>query len=527
MKYNYRVARFILLSGLVFTISVSFGVGRHANDWVVQTKAGLVSGATNADGDVYIFKGIPFAAPPVGKLRWTAPQAVRPWRGIRKCIVFGASEMQRDPVPFDMYSSEFLIPPKPISEDCLYLNVWTNSSMGSADKRPVIVWIHGGGFNSGAGSCPIYDGENMAKKGIVFVTVNYRFGIFGFLAHPELSHESRGQASGNYAFLDQIAALKWVQANISAFGGDPDRVTIAGQSAGASSVNILMASPLAKGLFQRVIAESGGMFIPDQGSLRLKAAELSGEKLLQVLQVSHIDELRAMPADQLFTAASFFKTPPVIDGYVLPDDLYSMFENDRQNDVPVLTGWNSGEGFPGRNAPAPEIYRSNAVKQYGESAGDFLNVFPGTTDAEVKQSQFAWARDIAFAWQNYTWAKLETEKGKHAAYLYIFKRTPPGDEQFGTFHAAEISYALQTLQMRNRPWTDADRRLAGTMSSYWANFAAIGDPNGKGLPEWKPFDPSGNGIMGLDSSDVSMQTISARPEFDFLDRYEAGLRKPR
>src|SRR5579863_6920032 len=225
-----------------------------------KTDAGMVSGIKNSTGDVTAFKGIPFAAPPVGDLRWKAPQPVQHWDGIKKCDSFGPSPMQLKPFPFIVYTSEFLIPENPIGEDCLYLNVWTGAK-SKAEKRPVFVWIYGGGFSSGGSACPIYDGEALAKKGIIFVSINYRVGVFGFFAHPELTKESPDKASGNYGLLDQIAALKWVKKNIAAFGGDPDKVTIAGQSAGSMSVNALVASPLTKGLFKRAIAESGSFLV--------------------------------------------------------------------------------------------------------------------------------------------------------------------------------------------------------------------------------------------------------------------------
>ena len=251
----------------------------------VRTQNGLVSGIYS--NGVNVFKGIPFAAPPVGELRWRAPQPAASWQGIRKCNTFSASAMQAKPAPFMMYTAEFLAPPEPLSEDCLYLNVWT-AAKAVNEKRPVIVWVHGGGFTGGSGSVPLYDGEDLAKKGIVFVTINYRLGVFGFLAHPELSKEANGKEVGNYAFLDQIAALEWVKKNISAFGGDPNNVTLAGQSAGAFSVNVLVASPLAKGLFHKAIAESGGMF---GFSLRMKSiadAEQTGAAFAQKLKANSI-----------------------------------------------------------------------------------------------------------------------------------------------------------------------------------------------------------------------------------------------
>lgn len=526
MKYsNSGVVRLLPLSGLLCIVLASFSLTEKDGGLLIKTHAGLVSGTTNQEGNVHIFKGIPFAAPPVGGLRWKAPQPVLPWKGVRKCDVFGASAMQRDPVPFMMYSSEFLIPWKPISEDCLYLNVWTKMRTG-AEKMPVIVWIHGGGFNSGSGSCPIYDGENMAKKGVVFVTINYRLGVFGFLAHPELTKESPDHASGNYAFLDQIAALKWVQANIAAFDGDPDRVTIAGQSAGAFSVNVLMASPQAKGLFRGVIAESGGIFSSETGGLPLQTAEQNGEQLMKTLHAGSIADMRAMPADSLFMHSGSFRISPVVDGYVLPENVHSLFEQGRQNDVPVLTGWNGDDGFSLPMHPSPEEYKTDAVKRYGPRAARFMDAFPGGSTAEIKKSQAALARDMIFAWQNYTWAKLETTKGRHPAYLYVFNRTPPGEEQYGAFHSAEITYAYHSLQMWNRLWTVGDRKLEDMMSSYWANFAAKGDPNADGLPVWDRFDPDAGRIMALDVPEVSMKPMASRAELDFLDS-EDSLRRSR
>jgi para-nitrobenzyl esterase len=521
---DWKSARLAGLTGLFCIAFVSFVLGQNGDALVIKTDAGLVSGATNKEGDIHIFRGIPFAAPPVGPLRWKAPQPAQAWEGVRNCDTFGSNAMQRDPAPFDRYTAEFLIPSRVISEDCLYLNVWTKMRK-NGDKMPVIVWIHGGGFNSGSGSCAIYDGENMAKKGVVFVTINYRLGVFGFLAHPELTRESPDHSSGNYAFLDQIAALKWVKANIAAFGGDPSRVTVAGQSAGSFSVNALMASPLAKGLFQRAIAESGGMLGPETAGLSLQAAEENGVKFMNTLHETSIAAMRALPADSVFAQSAHFRISPVIDGYVLPDNVYSIFAQQRQNDVPLLTGWNGDDGFSPPMQPAPEEYKNNAEKKYGSLAGQFLAAFPGGKATEIKQSQAALARDLIFAWQNFTWAKFQAARGSQPAWLYVFNRTPPGEERYGAFHSAEITYAYHSLQMWNRPWTEADRKLEDIMSSYWANFAANGDPNGAGLPKWDRFDPAADRIMVLDAPEVSMKPLASRAELDFLDSYEASLRE--
>jgi len=492
----------------------------HAQAPPIRIESGLIAGTANEEGNVRIFKGIPFAAPPVGELRWKAPQPAASWDSVRVYAEFPPSAVQPPPVPFFVWSQEFLAPPAPLSEDCLYLNVWT-SAVSADEKRPVIVWIHGGGFMSGAGSCPIYDGEGMAKKGVVFVTINYRLGVFGFLAHPELSQEQGDNASGNYAFLDQIAALRWVQKNIAAFGGDPGRVTIAGQSAGAFSVCALVASPLAKGLFQRAIAQSGGMF----GSERVKtlrSAELDGIRLAQKLGADNIADLRKLPADELLKAATI--NSPVIDGHVLPKDVRTIFSEGKQNDVPLLAGWNRDEGFVFGEPFGPEAYRQQARHRYGDMAEDFLHAYPGHSAAEALQSQKDLTRDQVFAWQAYTWAKLQTETGKSKAWLYRFDRVPPGKPELaehGVFHSAEIAYALHSLPMWDRPWEPLDRQLSEQMSSYWANFAATGNPNGEGLPGWMRFDAKQHNVLVFNDS-TSLRTGLLKTQFDFLDRWQAA-----
>ena len=491
---------------------------------VVKTAAGSVSGIFNTVTNVYAYKGIPFAAPPIAELRWKEPQAVKPWTGVKKCESFGPSAPQGKPVPFAMYTSEFLIPEEPISEDCLYLNVWT-SSINKTSRKPVIVWIHGGAFISGSGSCPIYDGENMAKKGVVFVTINYRLGVFGFLAHPDLTKESSTHSSGNYAFLDQVAALKWVKKNIAAFGGDPDRVTIAGQSAGSFSVNALAASPLTKGLFHRVIAESGGMFNTGDRVLTLKAAEQNGVGILDKLKITSIDELRKRPADELVKAVGYGAVGPVIDGYVLPDNIYNIYSQGKQNDVPVLTGWNLDEGFAPPNPPSPEEYKATAEKTYGEFAKDFLSAYPGYTTDEIKRSQLIWNRNNTFAWHAYTWARLQSSNKKSKVFLYQFDRVPPENEQYGAFHSAEIAYALNTLHTWHRPWTDIDKKIENIMSSYWVNFAATGDPNGPDLPNWKPFNPLHSELMQFNEIEIAMKPIPGTAGFAFIDKWQKHLRE--
>ncbi len=513
--------RLLLLIGAIAFVFAHIWAQKQTN--IVQTEGGKIGGTTNADNTVSIYKGIPFAAPPVGALRWKAPQPVAHWQGIKKCDAFAASPMQNKPVPFAMYTAPYLIPASPISEDCLYLNVWT-PAQSSTQKKPVMVWIYGGGFVSGGTACPIYDGENMAKKGVVFVSIPYRVGVFGFLAHPQLSKESNGKASGNYAFLDLLAALHWVQQNIAAFGGDPANVTIIGQSAGAFSVNALVASPLAKGLFSKAIAESGGMFSVDGRDLSLHDAEQKGEALLQKLNTTSIDDLRKMPADSLQKLSASFVASPVIDGYVLPKDIYTIFNNDEQNDVPIITGWNKDDGFP--SAPVDSAaYVTSAKEKYGSLADAYLEAFPAGSKETITKSLFALNRDNLFAWQAYTWARLQTTKGHHPVYVYMFAQAAPGEEQYGAFHSSEIPFALNTLYTWKNNWSEADEKLSSVMSDYWTNFAKTGNPNGASLPAWKAFSSSENKVMVLKDEEQVMKPIEATKEFDFLDQYQKSLRK--
>ena len=343
----------------LFISAISFAQTKKP---AVQTGAGLVSGIVQ--NGINIFKGIPFAAPPVGQLRWKAPQPVQSWTGVRNCDTFSASPMQGSPAPFSMWSEEFLIRKEPISEDCLYLNVWTSST--SANKKlPVLVWVYGGGFVSGGSNVPIYDGEAMAKEGIVFVSINYRVGIFGFFAHPELTGEAPYHASGNYGILDQIAALKWVQKNIAAFGGDPHNVTIAGQAAGSMSVNVLVASPLAKGLFNKAIAESGASFLRNNSGNNLQQAEEAGVKTATALHANSIETLRKLPASELMKAQS--QRSVIIDGYVLPQSVTAIFHGNKANKVDLLTGWNENEGLSGTIKNAAD-YTTQMQQQYGLNA---------------------------------------------------------------------------------------------------------------------------------------------------------------
>jgi para-nitrobenzyl esterase len=455
----------------------------------VKTQEGLISGKVSEDQAVKIFMGVPFAAPPVGELRWKAPQKVNPWQGVRSCVIPPASAMQATPKPLFCWSKEFMAPESPLSEDCLYLNVWT-SAKTNQDKLPVIVWIHGGAFTGGSGTVPLYNGEGMARKGVVFITINYRLGIFGFFAHPDLSAESKDKVSGNYAILDMIAALKWVKQNITAFGGDPDNVTIAGQSAGAFGVNALTVSPLAKGLFHKVIAQSGARFSRQYSGPFLKDAEEDGKKATARYSIK---ELRALPADSLMKLS--WRGGPVTDNVVvLP--VYETFSKGRQHDVPVLTGWNEDDGVSFGPLASAAQFKENIQNRYGQKASKYLALFPADNNEQAARSQKLLSQ-LSFGWNNYSWARMQSMHGKSKAYLYYFTHVPPGEPNYGAFHSAEFGYALHTLKFWDRPFTQVDYQLEEIMSSYWANFARTGNPNAEGLPEWPAFDDKNPKVIEL------------------------------
>lgn len=482
---------------------------------IVQTINGKVEGY--AKENLRIYKSVPFAAPPIGDLRWKAPQPAKNWTGVKKCTEFSASPIQNKPQPFYCWSEEFIAKPEPLSEDCLYLNVWTPAKSKS-EKLPVFVWIYGGGLNSGSTNCDIYNGEEMAKKGIVFVSINYRVGVLGFMAHPDLTKESGYHASGNYGFLDQIAALKWVQQNIANFGGNPANVTIAGQSAGAFSVNALIASPLAKGLFHKAIPQSGGL-LSNRLSQNLTDAEKQGIKFMEKAKCNSLAELRSKSADELqklSNAQDAGRFGVTMDGYVLPTDILTHFKNGKHNQVPLLTGWVTGDGsFLGESKTTLEEYQKEAQTKYGEKAAEYLRIFPAATNDEVKaikQKQTL----LGFAAMPSHLLATYTDK---PSYLYQFSHVPPDKPNFpnyGAFHTSEVPYALHTLHTWNRPWKAEDKNLEHIMSSYWVNFAKTGNPNGQGLPEWKTYDKATGKILVLDSKTYSQQGLFKR-EFDFLE----------
>jgi para-nitrobenzyl esterase len=440
----------------------------------VRLDTGLVSGTSGESDAVRVYKGIPFAAPPVGPLRWRASQPPAPWTGVRKAEEFGPRCMQGGRGGQAM------------SEDCLSLNVWT-AAVSSSERRPVMVWSYGGAFTGGAGSVPGYDGENLARKGVVVVTYNYRLGPFGWLSHPELTKESGHNASGNQGLTDAVAALKWVQQNIAAFGGDPSRVTIFGESAGGALVAALVASPLAKGLFHRAISESGGWSGARSGPMvALAEGEAAGREAFSALGVSTLAEARAKSAADVQSMARGLR--PMVDGYYLPEELGVAYANGRINPVNVLIGSNKDEGnFPffGLTEERAAQFEAESREQWGELADAFLKMYPAGSLPQSHASQLAAFRD-QYSWQMRNWAHYQAKAGPQA-YVFYFTQEPPaapGQPSRGAMHTAEIPYVFN---IPGDNWAAADYALASTMSSYWVNFAATGNPNGPGLPAWPAF----------------------------------------
>ncbi len=487
----------------------------------VQTANGVVQGVMDAATGIRAFKGIPFAAPPVGGLRWKEPQPVKNWKGVRQAARFGPRAMQR-PIYGDMrFRSDG------VSEDCLYLNVWTPAKPGGKGL-PVLVYFFGGGFLAGDGSELRYDGESMAKLGIVSVTVNYRLNVFGFLAHPELTRESPHHASGNYGLLDQHAALEWVRRNISSFGGDPRKVTIAGESAGSISVSAQMASPLSKKLFARAIGESGslmGAFTP----VPLSKAEENGVKFAESLGARSLAELRAMSAEKILAATAGrggSRTSLAVEGWFLPKDPVSIFAAGEQAHVPLLVGWNSEEAnrlaVLGRDAPTAENLGKAIHRLYGDNGDALAKVYAPGPEEDAAQVATDLAGDRFIAYSTWKWFDLQRWTGGKPVYRYYFARPRPaesggagGNQAHGAVHSAEIEYALGNLPGNKvYDWTPDDYKVSAAMQQYFANFVKTGNPNGPGLPEW----PAASAAQPVEVMRIDVQCLAA-PE-KHPDRYQ-------
>jgi para-nitrobenzyl esterase len=531
---------------ILFTLTILFATtlaGSALAQERVKTANGIVEGTSEQSSGVRTFKGIPFAAPPVGNLRWQPPQPVKNWKGVRKTDQFGPRCMQR-PIFGDMgFRSNGM------NEDCLYLNVWTPAKTGK-ERLPVLVYFYGGGFVAGDGSEARYEGESMARKGIVALTVNYRLGVFGFLAHPELTKESPHRASGNYGLLDQTAALRWVKQNIAAFGGDPSRVTIAGESAGSVSVSAQMASPLSKNLIAGAIGESGSI-IGALSAVPLAEGEQSGVKFATSVKATSLAALRAMPAEKLLEATGRPGTPfpsPTIDGYLFPKAPLEIFSAGEQARVPLLVGSNSEElGYfviLGRESPNVENYRKALVRLYGDKAEEVFKLYPASNETEVMDAAQDLASDRFISYSTWKWLDVSTKTGGKPTYYYLYSRprpamrpemgnaTPglaggvvkdaPAANQWppksrGAVHSAEIEYAMGNLDSNKvYAWTPEDYKVSKVMQEYFANFIKTGNPNGQGLPNWPTFDTGQRMIIDVDTR---AEGDKVRARYQFLDQF--------
>lgn len=461
----------------------------------VGVEGGLIQGTS--EGDLHVFLGVPFASPPLGDRRWRAPDPVESWEGVRRTAAFAPACFQN------------AAPEEAVSEDCLYLNVWTPAR--NADERlPVMVWIYGGGFGGGSTSDPRIGGAALARRGVVLVSIAYRVGPMGFLAHPELSAESPDGASGNYGLRDQIASLEWIQRNIRAFGGDPRRVTIFGESAGAIAVSQLAVSPLAEGLFAGAISESGGSFgtvIPrgafGENMQPLAAAEADGRAFADSVGASSLADLRAMSASDIQTAAR--GRPglgwPVTDGVVIPDNQHTLYEQGRFNDVPVLIGFNSDDGESFVRSVAPEDYPAYVAERFGPLTDRILAAYPADRAEGARRSARDLARDLSFGWHTWAWAELQSQRGDSDVFLYYFDQRPPypNDSRYadveGAPHAAEIIYVFENLDQDDLPWRPEDRAISDAMATYWTNFAKTGNPNDMRLPAWPAYESKTSSAM--------------------------------
>jgi para-nitrobenzyl esterase len=509
----------------VLAVAVTVLLGSAAYAQSVKVDGGLIEGKLE-DG-LSVYRGIPFAAPPVGELRWKAPQPAVKWQGVLKAEAFGPACLQNNAAIANLA--------KP-SEDCLYLNVWTPATR-AGERLPVMVWIHGGGFTAGSPPERLYHGEAIAKKGVVVVTVAYRLGVFGFMAHPGLSAESSRHVSGNYGLLDMIAGLQWVKKNVAAFGGDPGRVTIFGESAGGIAVSMLCASPLAKGLFQAAISQSGGSFGPvrenggpGENVQPLASAERAGAEWGKTQNATSLADLRKMPGQQLLDASRGQRglNWPIMDGYVIPDDQYTLYSAARYNDVPVLIGYNSDEGASFGNVTARDAYVTGVQQRYGQLGDRLLAAYPWGDGAARKTARDL-SRDTTFGWHTWTWARLQTKTGKSKAYLYYFDQHPqypPDSPQFGVGspHGAEMPYVFSHFNQRSGQPTADDLRLSETMITYWTNFAKNHDPNGAGLPAWPSYSEARPQMMYLLTAPHAGPIVSENG-LKVLDEYFAWRRQ--
>jgi len=516
---------FIFLS-ICFLLFLNVNAQKPTNLLKVKVANGMLEGVI--ESGVTIFRGVPFAKPPVGDLRWKEPQPLANWSGVRKADKFGPRPMQKYIYTDMQFRSDS------VSEDCLYLNVWTPAKSATV-RLPVLVYFYGGGFVAGGSSEYRYDGESMARKGIVAITVNYRMGIFGFMAHPGLSKESPHHASGNYGLLDQAAALKWVQKNISAFGGDPKKITIAGESAGSFSVSALMASPLSKNIIAGAIGESGSL-LGKNPPVSLAVAEKNGEDFGKKIGSTTLADLRAIPADRLLDETSkpgSGRFSVDVDGYFFPKPPLSIYAAGEQAKVPLIVGWNSEEGnynsiLKGQE-PTVENYTKAIEKMYGENAADILKVYNPTNDESVKQVGTDLASAQFIAYSTWKWSDIQSQTSGKPVYRYFYSHPRPAlrdekaNEKYtpatGAVHSSDIEYAMGNLPTnRVYDWQPVDYRISGIFQGFFANFIKTGNPNGLGVPEWPSVKSGGPAeVMHIDA-ETKAATETHRDRYLVLDK---------
>jgi para-nitrobenzyl esterase len=509
MQIGAKVACALAAAGLVLGLSAV----AYADSLTVKTEQGKVHGKTINDGKVRAYLGLPYAAPPVGNLRWKAPEPPAKWKGARDASQYGAHCAQGH-----VFDDQVFQDSGP-SEDCLFLNVYSPSSAKKNSDLPVMFWIHGGGYSGGGSSEPRHNGDFLPTKGVVLVTINYRLGVLGFLATDDLAKEANGPA-GNYGLLDMAAALRWVKANIKQFGGNPDNVTIFGESAGSFAVSTLMASPMTQGLFQKAIGESGGAFGEGLATATLEAREKEDGAWVDSLGVKSLDELRAIPTAKILAAAKDKKGgfPPVIDGIMLTEPVADTYAAGKQAHVPLLAGWNRDEGSFSADGMTAENWKEFADKHFNERAAAFLKLYPGDTDEQAVTSAIAFGGDSFIAFGTWKWLEAHRKTGQSPVYRYHFElAAPPSKFHPGSFafHSDDIEYVFGTLATRpGAVWRSEDWKLSEQFIGYWTNFAKSGDPNGPGLPAWPKYDKD-DSLIHLDST-ITAGPDTLRPRYEFL-----------
>jgi para-nitrobenzyl esterase len=486
----------------------------HIDSLTVKTAQGKVHGKTISDGKIKAFLGLPYAATPVGELRWKPPQPPLPWKGVRDATNFGARCAQ------NRIWDDMIFQDSGPSEDCLFLNVYAPADATPNSKLPVMFWIHGGAYEAGSSSEPRHNGDFLPGKGVVLVTINYRLGVFGFLATAELGREANG-ASGNYGLMDMAAALEWVKANIGQFGGDAENVTIFGESAGADAVCVLMASPAARGLFHKAIGASRGMFSDLFPSYNLEAREKEDGQWVATLGVKSLAELRALPAAKILEAAGAkgaVRFSPVADGKLLTEPLEATYASGRQAHLPLLAGWNRDEDNSLADSMTAEKWKAYAAEHFKERAAEFLKLYPGETDEQAARSAADFGGDSFVAFGTWKWIEAQRKTGESPVYRYHFElAAPPSKYHSGSFafHSDDIEYVFGTLDTRpGAVWRPEDRKLSEQMMDYWTNFAKTGDPNGPGLPAWPKYGKDDE-MIHLDSV-VTAGRDTLRSRYEFL-----------